>query len=199
VEELGLKEKTLIIFLSDNGFSCGQHGFWGKGNGTCPRNFYENSVKVPAIFSLPGTISENKVCSNLVSAYDFYDTMLDFLNIDYSIDNNSPGTSFAAVLKGEELDNDRPVVVFDEYGPNRMIRTERWKYVYRHAYGPDELYDMENDPDERTNLSESQEHENLKKNLKEQMDEWFARYVNPARDGLKEDGSQFGQTRYLPE
>ncbi|HRU07175.1 MAG TPA: sulfatase-like hydrolase/transferase, partial [Candidatus Brocadiia bacterium] len=36
VEALGLRESTLIIFLSDNGFSCGHHGFWGKGNGTNP-------------------------------------------------------------------------------------------------------------------------------------------------------------------
>ena len=43
LEALGLRENTLVVFLSDNGFSCGQHGFWGKGNGTSPRNMYEYS------------------------------------------------------------------------------------------------------------------------------------------------------------
>ena len=34
LERLGVREDTLVIFSSDNGFSCGHHGFWGKGNGT---------------------------------------------------------------------------------------------------------------------------------------------------------------------
>ena len=58
LEQLGLRDRTLVVFLSDNGFSCGHHGFWGKGNGTEPRNMYENSIKVPAIFSHPGRIPQ---------------------------------------------------------------------------------------------------------------------------------------------
>lgn len=45
LEALGVRENTLVVFTSDNGHSCGQHGFWGKGNGTFPLNMYENSVK----------------------------------------------------------------------------------------------------------------------------------------------------------
>ena len=45
LEESGLRENTLVIFTSDNGHSCGQHGFWGKGNGTDPVNMYEHSIK----------------------------------------------------------------------------------------------------------------------------------------------------------
>src|SRR5699024_2939488 len=36
LEARGLRENTVVIFTSDNGFSCGQHGIWGKGNGTFP-------------------------------------------------------------------------------------------------------------------------------------------------------------------
>ena len=53
LDERGLRQDTLIVFTSDNGFSCGHHGFWGKGNGTFPLNMYENSVKVPMIMSHP--------------------------------------------------------------------------------------------------------------------------------------------------
>ena len=35
------------MFMSDNGMNCGQHGIWGKGNGTRPQNMYDTSVKVP--------------------------------------------------------------------------------------------------------------------------------------------------------
>jgi choline-sulfatase len=58
VERLGLRENTLIVFTSDNGYSCGHHGFWGKGNGTFPLNMYENSVRVPFIASHPGHLPE---------------------------------------------------------------------------------------------------------------------------------------------
>ena len=53
LEGLGLRERTLVVFMSDNGFSAGHHGFWGKGNGTVPRNMYENSIRVPAILQPP--------------------------------------------------------------------------------------------------------------------------------------------------
>lgn len=71
LEEMGVRDNTLICFLSDNGFNCGQHGIWGKGNGTFPFNMFDNSVKVPAIFSQPGRIPQGRVCDELVSGYDF--------------------------------------------------------------------------------------------------------------------------------
>ena len=37
-------ENTVIVFTSDNGFNCGHHGIWGKGNGTWPLNVYESSA-----------------------------------------------------------------------------------------------------------------------------------------------------------
>ena len=198
LQKLGIREETLVIFLSDNGFSCGQKGFWGKGNGTDPRNFYENSIRVPAIFSMPGTIPPDSICTDMVSAYDFKHTLLECLDIKPGIDNNSPGRSFACVLQDRKMEEQGPVVIFDEYGPNRMIRTERWKYVYRHSYGPDEFYDLKNDPKEENNLICSDEHKNLIKDLKTQVDNWFKKYVIPAPNGLSEDGRQMGQTQYIP-
>ena len=61
LEEKGLRENTLVVFTSDNGFSCGHHGFWGKGNGTYPPNMYENSIKVPFVVSHPGRIPAESV------------------------------------------------------------------------------------------------------------------------------------------
>ena len=81
LDELGLAEDTLVVFTSDNGFSCGHHGFWGKGNGTFPLNMYEESVKVPFIARHPGRIPAGVVCDSLVSAYDFMPTLLDYLGL----------------------------------------------------------------------------------------------------------------------
>jgi arylsulfatase A-like enzyme len=85
------------------------------------------------------------------------------------------------------------VVIYDEYGPVRMIRTQEWKYVYRHAYGPHELYDLVNDPDERTNLAGDPDRQARIDELKQTMDAWFARYVDPIKDGLRQDGTLHGQ------
>ena len=62
-----------------------------------------------------------------------------------------PGASFLPTLSGGRSRREE-VVIFDEYGPVRMIRRGRWKYVHRYPDGPHELYDMENDPDETKNL-----------------------------------------------
>lgn len=66
LETEGLLDNTLIIFSGDNGMSMGHHGIWGKGNGTNPVNMYDSAVKVPGIFSLPGTILQGVVNHEMV-------------------------------------------------------------------------------------------------------------------------------------
>jgi arylsulfatase A-like enzyme len=197
LEERGLRRNTLVVFVSDNGFSCGQHGFWGKGNGTNPRNMYENSIKAPAIFSQPGTIPAGRAEAALVSAYDVLPTLLDSLNLPIPMGRNLPGQSFLPLLRGEAMPEREHIVIFDEYGPVRMVRTHDWKYVYRHAYGPHELYDLRNDPDERRNLAGAADQTTRIRDLKGRLEEWFARYVDPRRDGLRQDGTAMGQVGRL--
>ncbi|MGD2175564.1 MAG: sulfatase-like hydrolase/transferase, partial [Candidatus Brocadiaceae bacterium] len=154
LSELNLRQKTLVVFTSDNGFSCGHHGFWGKGNGTFPLNMYENSVKVPFIVSHPGRLSPGRVTEALMSQYDFAPTLLDYLGMPALEDEWLPGRSFVPVWTGQTDEVREDVVVFDEYGPVRMIRTREWKYVHRYPNGPHELYNLQEDPDERENLAE---------------------------------------------
>jgi len=197
LDSLGLRENTLVVFLSDNGFSCGHHGFWGKGNGTNPRNMYENSIKVPALFSHPGRIAEGRVEDAMVSVYDFMPTLLAYLELPSPQDGNLPGRSFLPVLKGETMEGRDSVVIYDEYGPVRMVRTREWKYVYRHSHGPHELYHLGGDSDERNNLADDPQQAERIRELRTMMDEWFARYVDPRRDGLSQDGTLHGQTELV--
>ncbi len=201
LEELGLREKTLIIFMSDNGMSCGHHGFWGKGNGTWPRNMYENSIKVPAIFSHPRRIPQGRAQMEMVSAYDFMPTLLDYLGLPLPKGDNLPGISFLPLLLDQSKQGRENVVIYDEYGPVRMIRSREWKYVHRYPDGPYELYDLVNDPDERQNLVADNSQKTRIVELKSMLDEWFTRYVNPALDGLLDDGTDpphhHGQVRRL--
>ncbi len=185
LEEKGLRERTLIVFTSDNGFSCGHHGFWGKGNGTFPLNMYENSIKVPFIASHPGRIPEGSVTDALVSGYDFMLTLLDYLGLPQPQSVHSPGRSFLPVLLGESQEGHESVVIYDEYGPTRVVRTREWKYVHRYPYGPHELYDLVNDPDERRNLIEDPGQQARVKEMRQMLADWFARYVDPRLDGAR--------------
>ena len=196
LETLGVRENTLVVFSSDNGYSCGHHGFWHKGNGTWPLNMYENSVKVPAIFSHPGVLPAGRVTDAMVSQYDFMPTLLEHLGLPPARrspsgeggpveDDTLPGASFAAVLRGETDEAREDVVIYDEYGPVRMVRTREWKYVHRYPFGPHELYDMVNDPDERKNLVDDRSQASVVAEMRTRLAGWFARYVVPRLDGAR--------------
>ncbi|KKK84738.1 hypothetical protein LCGC14_2780310, partial [marine sediment metagenome] len=126
IDNSGTAERTLVLFTSDNGYNMGHHGITGKGNGTYPMNMYEESVKVPFIANCPGRIPAGVVNADLVSHYDFMPTILDCVGLENPEADKLPGRSFAPLLKGERLAARDTVVVYDEYGPVRMIRDERW-------------------------------------------------------------------------
>ena len=87
------------------------------------------------------------------------------------------------------------MVVFDEYGPNRMIRTREWKLVHRYPYGPDELYHLSADPGEEHNLIDREECQEIRAQLLDQLIRWFDRYVDPRMDAAKEGVTGYGQLR----
>ena len=183
LEALDLRANTLVIFASDNGYSCGHHGFWGKGNGTNPVNMYENSIKVPFIASHPGVLPEGMVQSAMVASYDFMPTLLEYVNLPPP-DTQLPGESFLSALKDEHASGRDAVIIYDEYGYCRMIRTEEWKYVHRYPDGPNELWDLVNDPDERQNVIDDPAQEPRIKELKKQLEAWFDEHVDPDKDGI---------------
>ena len=187
LEQQGIAENTIVVFTSDNGFSCGHHGFWGKGNGTFPINLYESSVKVPFIVRHPNYITPGTTAKGLYSAYDFMPTLLQYVGLsDLWQGENMPGKSFAPVLQGGLEQSQEDIVIFDEYGPNRMIRSGEYKYIHRYPYGPNELFHLGNDPEENNNLLiENPSHE-IASTLRAQLENWFLAYVNPEIDGAKE-------------
>lgn len=199
LEQLGLRQSTLICFLSDNGFNCGHHGIWGKGNGTYPQNMYDTSVLVPALMSQPGRIPTGTVRSELLSGYDVSPTLLEYVGIEApdELTASAPGRSFTSLLRGSPTsdESDGFVVVYDEYGPVRMIRTREWKYVHRYPDGPNELYDLVNDPNERANLAAEHGHQARLRELQRTLIDWFGRHSDPRRDGLKLPVTGKGQAR----
>jgi len=179
--------------MSDNGMNCGHHGIWGKGNGTRPQNMYDTSVKVPCIAAQPGRIPAGRVNTDLVSAYDVFPTLVEWLGVPYAPAHRQPGRSFRAALEGRPFEADREVVVYDEYGPVRMVRTADWKYVHRYPDGPHELFHLLDDPGERRNLVDEPRHARVVAALRQRLDGWFERFVDPARDGVDKGVTGCGQ------
>ncbi len=193
LEEMGVLENTLILFTSDNGMNMGHHGIWGKGNGTFPQNMYDTSVKVPMLIARPGHVPHAVETEHLLSHYDLMPTLLDYLGLENPVADKLPGRSFAPLLHGEAAPEREHVVVYDEYGPVRMIRTKMWKYVQRYPYGPDELYDLVNDPNEARNLVDDPNQEGHRRSLEAELEAWFVRYTDPELDGTKEPVTGKGQ------
>ncbi|HOJ33594.1 MAG TPA: sulfatase-like hydrolase/transferase [Candidatus Hydrogenedentes bacterium] len=182
LDELNIADKTLVIFTSDNGFNVGHHGILGKGNGTYPLNMYEESVKVPFVARYPQKIPAGVVRKELISHYDFFPTLLDFLGLENPIQDQLPGKSFAPLLRGESGGHET-VVVHDEYGPVRMIRDAHWKYIHRFPCGPHELYNLEEDPRETVNRIQDLSCREVVEQLREKLEQWFRMYALPERDG----------------
>ena len=124
----------------------------------------------------------DNVQSTMASAYDVLPTLLDYLGLPLP-NTNLPGQSLLPALKGRRINGRDSVVIYDEYGYCRMIRTAEWKYVDRHPDGPHELYDVVNDPDDRDNLIDDPAHADRVEDLKKKMETWFQQYVIPDMDG----------------
>src|SRR5688500_19669839 len=88
---------------------------------------------------------------------------------------------------------ERPVVVYDEYGPVRMLRTREWKYVHRYPNGPHELYDLARDAGERHNVVDETRCRPIVAQMRERMQAWFARYADAAVDGAHKRITGCGQ------
>lgn len=153
LEDLSLRENTVIIFTSDHGEFLGERGLWFK------RHFYEPAAAVPLIISTPGG-PKGKVVSENVSLMDLLPTMLDLAGDQELADLREPidGQSLVPLMNG----GSRESVAYSEImsdglpAPIFMIRRDNWKLIYGPAY-PAELYDLDEDPHEQSNLAATPE------------------------------------------
>ncbi|MCZ6632011.1 MAG: sulfatase-like hydrolase/transferase [bacterium] len=189
LSEYGLEENTLVIFTADQGLCGGHHGMWGMGDHSRPLHTFEEAVHIPLLFRHPERIEAGVVFEGRTCNYDFFPSLLDYLGLSEHIPDTSPGTSYAPALRGDSQDWDN--TVFHEFENARMIRTDRWKYTWRHPDGPDELYDMQADPGERQNLAGSSGE--VVQDLRAQLSTFFDTYANPEYDVWRGGRSKAGR------
>lgn len=189
----GLDENTLVIFSVDHGLSGGHHGVWGMGDHSRPLHTFEDAIHVPLIFRHTGSIPAGVSFDGRTCNYDFFPSVLDYLGMADKLPDapELPGKSYASALSGNEIEWDD--VIFHEFENTRMIRNDRWKYTHRNPDGPDELYDMENDPGERNNLAMDREYAPIIEELRARLDEFFNRYADPQYDLWRNGTSKAGR------
>jgi arylsulfatase A-like enzyme len=177
LEEMGVRENTLIVFTADQGWNAGHHGVWGKGNGTWPFNMYEESIRVPMIWNHPGKIRAGQVLNQMVSSYDYFPTILDYLGIDPGRDPKRVGRSYAPLVRGRTPRWENRL--FFEYSFVRAVRTDNLKLIERTREWPSELYDLEADPGETKNLIGDPAHRGRMEPLRAQLRRFFERAGAP--------------------
>jgi arylsulfatase A-like enzyme len=181
--ESGLDDNTLVVYTADHGLCAGHHGWWGMADHGRPLMMYDENLRIPLIIRHPGHIAAGDVCDAMTCNYDLFPSLLDYLKLQDEIPAGPelPGRSYAPALAGDELDWDEEVT-FHEYENTRTVRTARWKYTRRFPEGPDDLYDMHNDPGERQNLIDLPEHSAVRQKLGSRLDTFFTRYSEPEYD-----------------
>jgi N-acetylglucosamine-6-sulfatase len=157
LQEIGQLDNTIVIFTTDNSFLLGEHGMIDK------RTMHEESIRLPLLVRYPPRIKPGTAISEMVLNIDLAPSIVDLCSAQPL--RNIHGRSFCPLLDRSAA-NWRTSWHYEynyekqfPYTPNvRGVRTAEWKYAhYPHGDGqPDrhkaELYNVKDDPQERTNL-----------------------------------------------
>ena len=182
----GTLDNTMIIFTSDHGDYLGDHWLVDK------YWFHEESARVPLIIYDPSASADSTrgtVCQQLVESIDIVPTCIEFAN-GTPDPQRLEGRSLMPLLRAGQADDWRDFVICEEdYSPltvrhhldlpvedarATMLRTERWKYILHERFRP-ELYDMQNDPQERNDLGDDPAYAEIRRDLHERLFTWFRR------------------------
>ena len=180
LEEAGLTDNTLVIYLSDQGSSYGQHGIWGNSSWGVPPPAYNENMQVPMIMRHPGRIPSGSKVRELINQFDVFPTLLDYLGLAHLDIANSPGESFLPLLLGKAMEWDDEL--FFEYITTRVVQTRRWKFTKRFIEGSNELYDMAADPGETKNLVGVPGFADVIAQMDARLTAFFAKYADPEFD-----------------
>jgi arylsulfatase A-like enzyme len=159
LREEGLEDNTIVIFTSDHGFHLCEHDFWMK------VGLMDESSRVPLIISVPG--KKPAVCDSFTELIDLYPTVAELCGLD--VPTRLQGKSLVKIL-----DDPSATVRDAAFCVNNnsfLLRTDQWAYI-QHGKNAElgmQLYDMENDPKQYTNLAEKSEYRDLIERFKKQL------------------------------
>lgn len=182
LEAKGLMDNTLIVYTSDQGFYMGEHGWFDK------RFMYEESFRTPLLMRLPGGVKGD--IPQMVQNIDYAPTFLELAGVDVPADIH--GCSLLPLLQGKEWTSGRKGLYYHYYEfpdehtvrPHLGVRTDRYKLIHilpcefegRQLEGSWELFDLENDPLELSNIYGHEGTEQIADSLKDMLRELQLQY-----------------------
>ena len=189
---LGLLEKTILVVTSDHGEDLDRRAAPGAPSPAHGHTLYDELLRVPLIFFGPGIPAGNRI-EFQVRSIDILPTVLDLVGLRTRADFE--GASLRGMLEGKDREPRPAYSEATTYGTEReSLRADGYKYIHRISYGQladpmswglpltprHELYDLENDSEERTNTSDDNP-------LKVQEFQDLMRTINPRRTGEGQD------------
>jgi arylsulfatase A-like enzyme len=170
LRERGLLESTLILFASDHGDYGTGYGIFGKS-----WNMIDPLIRIPLIARAPGSAGAGKPFEGLVENIDLLPTMMEFAGL--GVPRSVQGRSFWPLLEAKSFDAKQAAYSFNLHESTRgglaqaTIRSGRWRLIVG-DHGPDQLYDVANDPWNWVNLADRAEHRATVGELKDQLLRW---------------------------
>jgi len=174
VEEEGLRDNTLIMYMGDNGFSFGEHGLIDK------RHSYEESMRVPLLAYGPDWLKKGTTAPQMVQNVDIAPTVLSLAGVP--LPEQFVGASMVPMMKGESPEGWRDRIFYEYYWEESFpqtptqfaVRTDRYKYIrYHGVWDINEFYDLQADPYERVNLIDSPTHQEFIAKLRDEVYDWL--------------------------
>jgi len=152
IDANGLRDNTVVIYTSDQGFFLGDHGLYDK------RFMYEPSVKMPFLVRWPASVQPGRVTTALATNCDFAPTFLDLAGV--RVPPDMQGRSLTPILRGEQPPDWRNSMYYRYYhDPGHHdtrahygVRTDTHKLMYFWRKDQWECYDLLKDPEEMRNI-----------------------------------------------
>lgn len=163
LKNAGLYDNTIIVFASDNGLAAGSHGFLGK------QNLYEHSTKVPLIITGPGIPKGNEEDA-LVYLYDLFPTLSELCGLP--LPENVDGKNLVPVIQGKE-EEVRNSVYTAYRNTVRAVRAGDWKLIWYLQRKHIQLFNLNKDPHEVSNLAGVSENRDRIISMMEMVSEWY--------------------------
>ncbi|OGL47714.1 MAG: hypothetical protein A2W05_05875 [Candidatus Schekmanbacteria bacterium RBG_16_38_10] len=172
LRRLNLDEnKTLVIIVADHGEEFFEHNDFTHGN-----NLYNETTKIPLIIKLPTSIKANGVLiKENVEIIDIFPTILDILEIPQ--EPTFDGKSLVPLIV-EKKGYDRRVLVSELYKEKKYMLSlmqDKWKYIHNLKDKKIELFDMENDKDEKINLADKYP------DVKQSMENYMVKFIENSK------------------
>jgi arylsulfatase A-like enzyme len=146
LDELGLRDDTLIVVTSDHGEEFDDHGSWGHGH-----SVYQELLHVPLMFRLPNRLPAGTKIDDAVSTLDVSATVTELLGVPRMASNE--GHALVGLMLGDAPS--RPAVAFSDFQDDRrVITSSRWKLILRGNL-TSTMFDLVSDPLEVKELDAS--------------------------------------------